>query len=768
VGANDNKLVSIYEVWLTVYPNSVPLPPEGISVQPQFIEGLHAGTTFFVDVYVSNVVKMWQYQFMLNYDTSVLTAVSYFSYHPFNSAFPSAINDTAGWVSVSYASFGGDNRGLTGSSPIMRIYFTVDADGASSLNLNKVIAVNVYGFGIIYGDSPYDGIFATFPVHDVATIEVKTNATQVMPGAVVTVNVTVANQGTYPETSTVTAYYDSTPISSQPVTLELGATEILTFNWNTAGVPFGHYTISGAISEVSDEIDTSDNTLPDGMVIVGRHDMAVTEVIRAYPTPDVMIPKSQTLEVEKGQIVYVNVTVLNNGTFTENFNVTVSYTGGGQEQPRGISGEYNFGVEYNVPLNPSVSKNLTFAWNTSTVIFSDERWVECRIRASIVEVPYEEYTSNNIFGTKPNEANVVNVTRPPVEAAFRILTETDSRLQGQSIIFDAGTSFTIAGTEFVRFEWDFGDGTKAIFIKGVNLTTPYRWTHIFIQKGEFDVTLTVTNNDTRSDTETQSLLVKSVDVAIVNVVTSPTQVMRGEVVNINVTAANQGDFWEDINVTAYYGNTRIQTQTVQATNFKNGTSTILRFNWNTTGVTPGTYTIKANGTILAGRDVKEYEKADNEFVNSAVTILYVRDIAVTSVQASPTEVLVGGSVTIDVTVNNQGDWGAETFPVTVYYGETEIDTQTVNNLNAGSSTTLSFTWNTEGVSPNTYQIKAVATLADDNDPDDNSLVGDSVTVAAPSNIFIYLVGVGLLAAVAIAAILIYFFKVRKPKTTNVA
>jgi hypothetical protein len=754
------KRIYVYEAWLTIYPDPLTLPSKSFSVQPQFIEGLGADKTFFVDVWVSNVTDMLNYAFTLRYDTSVLTAIEYIPFHPFNTKFPSIINDTGGYVRLAYMTFGGDPVGFTGATPIARIYFDVDTDGASVLDLQDIQVSDVGGHPIFV--TARDGVFATSPVHDIAVTEVEAEPTQVMPGSSVSINVTVSNQGTFPETSSVTTYYNSTVIGSpQPVDLALGETETLQFTWDTTGVSYGHYLIKATASPVTDESDTSDNTLTDGLVIVGRHDMAVTNVIRAYPTQDVVIPESEVLKVEKGEIVYINVTLFNNGTFTQTFNVTALYTGSSHET---TGGQYIIETKTDVSLDPGASMNLTFAWNTNTVVYQDERWFKLRLRGSVTQVPYEkgtdyDYTSNNLFID-----HEVNVTRPPIEASFRILEDEDSRLQGQPISFDAENSYAAPGTELVSFEWDFGDGVKSAYFKDVNLTAPHRWTHIYSQTGPFNATLKVTNNQTtpRSSTETQSLIVKSIDVAIVEITKSTTELKRGGLVNINVTVANQGDFWEDANVSAYYGTTLLETVTVQ--NLKNKTSTVLEFSWNTTGVTPGTYTIKANATLLAGQDAKEYEKSDNELVDGEVTVTYTRDVAVKSVKASPAEVFVGDSVSINVTVENQGDWGSVTFTLTVYSDDTQIGTQTVTNLAAGTSTSASFTWATTGVSPKTYQIKATATLTGDNDLSDNSLVGDSVVVKEQSNnMLLYVVG-GAVAAIAVVGVLVYFLKVRKPKT----
>jgi len=140
----------------------------------------------------------------------------------------------------------------------------------------------------------------------------------------------------------------------------------------------------------------------------------------------------------------------------------------------------------------------------------------------------------------------------------------------------------------------------------------------------------------------------------------------------------------------------------------------------------------------------------------------VHDIAVTSVTPDPTEVDVGDSVTINVTVANQGDYN-ETFDVTVYYDNTTIETETDISLENGTSTTLTFTWDTTGVAKGTYTIKAEAILDLDEDTADNTREAENPVkvreAAAPPNIIIFAV-VAVVAIIIIAAV-VYIVKFRK-------
>ena len=74
----------------------------------------------------------------------------------------------------------------------------------------------------------------------------------------------------------------------------------------------------------------------------------------------------------------------------------------------------------------------------------------------------------------------------------------------------------------------------------------------------------------------------------------------------------------------------------------------------------------------------------------------------------------------------------ETFNVTLYFGPTFSRMQRVYNLAASESRTISFTWDTSGVTLGTYWITAVIDPVDGElDTDDNACTSlTSVTVSA--------------------------------------
>jgi uncharacterized protein (DUF2141 family) len=103
------------------------------------------------------------------------------------------------------------------------------------------------------------------------------------------------------------------------------------------------------------------------------------------------------------------------------------------------------------------------------------------------------------------------------------------------------------------------------------------------------------------------------------------------------------------------------------------------------------------------------------------------DVAVTNLTSAKTVIGQGYCGNLTVTVQNQGN-SPETFNVTAYANTTSVASQNVT-LSSGTSTTLTFTWNTTGFVKGNYTISAAAEiLPGETDTTDNDLTDGWVTV----------------------------------------
>jgi hypothetical protein len=109
-------------------------------------------------------------------------------------------------------------------------------------------------------------------VHDVAVTNVVADRTWVYQGRTANINVTVWNNGDFTENVTVTLYYNITAgdvAGVQNVTLTSGQSDVVMFEWNTAGVApcYTNYTLT-AVAKIPADYTPADNTLSDGHIQV--------------------------------------------------------------------------------------------------------------------------------------------------------------------------------------------------------------------------------------------------------------------------------------------------------------------------------------------------------------------------------------------------------------------------------------------------------------------------------------------------------------------
>ncbi|MEM3566561.1 MAG: CARDB domain-containing protein [Candidatus Bathyarchaeia archaeon] len=105
-----------------------------------------------------------------------------------------------------------------------------------------------------------------FKVHDIAITDLKTSKRKVVQGDIVTVNVTIQNQGDYDENVSVAIYANATIIGVKVATLVSGNSTTLTYIWNTTNFAIGKYKISAEVAQVTEEVDVTDNKYIDGLV----------------------------------------------------------------------------------------------------------------------------------------------------------------------------------------------------------------------------------------------------------------------------------------------------------------------------------------------------------------------------------------------------------------------------------------------------------------------------------------------------------------------
>jgi hypothetical protein len=144
----------------------------------------------------------------------------------------------------------------------------------------------------------------------------------------------------------------------------------------------------------------------------------------------------------------------------------------------------------------------------------------------------------------------------------------------------------------------------------------------------------------------------------------------------------------------------------------------------------------------------------------------LRNIAVTKIEISSPAVKVGDSITVNVTVKNEGFRNESSIDISVTTPSPPspsyviIGTTTIPNLEPDQETTLPFTWNTEDLDKGEYAIRAEASIVpEETDIEDNILELEGtveVTADAVSEIPTTLI-IGAIIAIAVVAIAIFLY-----------
>ncbi|NIO37660.1 PKD domain-containing protein [Candidatus Bathyarchaeota archaeon] len=597
-------------------------------------------------------------------------------------------------------------------------------------------------------------------VHNVVAKSQDATPTTVNQGELVTVQVVCENEGTQAETFNVTCYFNGSIIGTELVVdLAAGHQTILSFDWDTTGLPTGNYTItswadsSAAITETNEE----DNWCT-SLTMVTIQPAPIHDVAAISQVPD-------KTSVVNGTIVYINVTVSNLGGFTETFNVACFYD--------------NNPIGYHVVtgLAAGASTSMIFAWDTS-VVEPNTYYIQTMADSSKAIIEVDEINNNctslqtvtvyssgdmgKLFVDKI-KTDVVSGEDPPVVGLSTVyeLTIFVSNVGGSDVsdiqvdeTISSDVTFLNVGTPSQgsidavpppKIIWCIGTlspGDNATLTFRIEVTPTSLGLMYLNHKEDISATGTDTlSGDPVSDIGDTDITADPIvrDVAAISQIPSSTIVCQGETIAIEVTVKNFGNLSESFDVTCYYDGNIIGTTRVF--NLVAGGQTIVLFALDTTDVMPGTYSIMAEAD--SSEEIHETDEANNLCTSPSTVKIVIHDISAVSQVPFPQIVVQGDIVTIEVTVKNEGT-ESETFDIKCYCNETLVGTNTVTDLDPNTAITLDFFWNTSGVQAGTYFINAVVSpVPGEKDTEDNACQSTaSVTVTSPTYILTIIYSTG--------------------------
>ena len=722
-----------------------------IYIEPEFTDTmLTPGENFTISIetdYNGTDIQGWQ--FTLTYNPLVLNGTSVTNgdlitkqKHPTATFLTTGFDNTEGKLGLTAAVFVDTNPGdgvdvTSGPGTLANITFTVIGYGRTDLVFGRGNSETILaGWNVTkpppdaegepyfiidaetMPDQVLDGEFINVqPIHDVAVVDLAA-LSEVIVEQFAYINVTVVNEGNYTESGNVTVYYNTTEIETKPFTLNRGEFKIVSFNWNTSGVGPGPYTLN-ATAMIPVDQDPSDNTKTASIELKLAPDVVVKDIVAPSH------PVYEGFVAAIGELIPINVTVANEGSFDESVNVTLLYD--------------NTFINSRVrDLSPGESEIVEFNWNTSG--FAPGSYT---LNATAM-IPVDQDPSDNTKTASIELKLGYDVAVMGLLVPYKVVAGENASI---TVVIENKGVYNV--TDFdVAVTYDTGlIGTQLVSLlaAGEDISLSFSWNTIDVDSGSYNITAEATLTTDEDPDNNQNPTPKTIDIIVPPVASftfSPTEPVVDETVTFDASASADPDG----TIVSY------------SWDFGDDTTEVYE-DENLTATTTHTYT--AAGTYAVTLTVTDNDDLNYTATTDVTVILH--DIAITNVTASPSTVKIGELVSINVTVVNEGTEN-ETFNVTVYYNNTVIGAQFITELASGASQLLTFSWNTSDVSAGTYTIKALATpVTDETDTNDNTFTDVIVTIetSTSQDILIYVAAAAGVTAIIIVAVAIYLLKIRK-------
>jgi PKD repeat protein len=509
------------------------------------------------------------------------------------------------------------------------------------------------------------------------------------------------------------------PIAGETVTFNASSSyatdgrTIASYQWN-----FGDGNTTTATNPLMTHIFTTPQTYTINLTVIDNASLTnsqikqVSVVIHDIAITNITVTKTT---VYPGTLIYINMTISNRGTVTEDLNASLLYeTVLIPYDNRTTPPNYYYWSSYSTlspiggpppnpdPLpaspDPESNRTITFAWNTTGVadgqyqLWANASLMDSKTRKFLLDLypGVEKNLTNNVF-TFGNITIFSEATANPI-ASFTFPNQPPDNipLAGQPAKFDASASHAFQGRNIINYQWNFGDSNTT------NVTYPII-NHTYTGPGNYWVTLTVTDNSSLTgSTQPTQVKVYYHNINITDVAISRDTLQFGETLYIYVQAKNEGDFPEFFNVTVFLNTQQINASWTGKNTFVlnpgiGGTATL---NWTVTGVPAGTYTLKVSTTPVP----YEFNLTDNTKTWGSIAIIKQYSTLTISAAAS---IIMGQSLTISgqLTPSRSGA------PVTI---QSKIAGGTWSNLTTVTtslSSQYSYKWTPS--TAGTYQIKSI-------------------------------------------------------------
>jgi len=473
----------------------------------------------------------------------------------------------------------------------------------------------------------------------------------------VTFTVTISNQGAVASGQCYVAYYiDGDYLDRDYVSpLDPGASTEYTFTWTAEAGIHDITAVVDYLEQVNESVE--DNNEKTFTLSTLGADLTIDSITWSPSNPAV------------GETVFFAVTVKNRGAVVAISSRVYFYIGGTSR-----------GHQDGGKIHPGETLTLTFPWYTKAGPHEIKAIVD---QSDIVpETDEDNNEMTAVFSVLLPDLIIDEISRSPEapsigdNVSFMVfVTNQGGAASGMSVV-DFYINDTLLDTGWV-------DGLEP----GASGNATFYWT---ARTGTHDIKAIVTaggfltESDETNNEKSFTLSPGLADFIVQDITWSPTELSVGDRITFTVTVENQGVGTSAASrVELYIDKVRVNYQ--EFGDMDAGDTAGVTFTWR---VTAGSHQIKA---IIDTRDeVPESDEANNE---KTITFLTpTSDLIIEQIIWTPSEPIIGDTVTFTVTVKNQGGAGSDYTHVAYYIDDNQVSSDYIEPISANTTDNQTFTW----------------------------------------------------------------------------
>ncbi|MGD0794199.1 MAG: CARDB domain-containing protein [Dehalococcoidales bacterium] len=495
---------------------------------------------------------------------------------------------------------------------------------------------------------------ASSPAPDLTIASITISPDTPSIGDTVTFTVTVQNRGDGPAAASLLACFidEQNFATSQVDAINAGAVTMITFTWKAKAGPH----VFRAVIDSNDSIAESDENNNDRTIAFSV--LAADLTVKAIS----WVPVSPAM----GDTVTFTVTITNRG----------DKKAGSSQLDFSIDGNSR-GYRTLLPIEAGASVNETYTW----VALSGTHNI--RAVADVLQQVAESDETNNAL-----EATLA--TALPDLIINSLTVSPQSILAGDNvtltaIVINQGSGRAVPSIVACYVDNTLWDSTYVSFLSpGETSTVTFEWTtddnpHLF--KIIADATDVVKESDETNNVATAPSPLVLPDLVIQNITWSPVSPVINTPVIFTITVANQGkckSSYTDLK----YGINTIYQFTAVISDLAPGETATTTFMW-----IPAYPSFTIQAAIDTANSVRESNESNNTLTKTVNCInpAPTADLIVQDLTVSPAKPVIGDTVTLSLSVKNQGTGTAVGSYAAIYLDDSRINTVFIDELSAGAT-----------------------------------------------------------------------------------